>query len=485
MKVLFADTNLFLQCRDIKELPWDEITGGDDLLLLVPRAVQEEIDRLKHDGNSRRARRAKKANALIREIVLKDDTKLVLCATNPYVEVSFPPSVNLKKPPHNVLDLTRSDDRIIAEAILYKKSNPSMYVSLITHDTNPILTAKRCNLPVIVIPDDWLLEPEPDQKDKKLAALEKRLAELERNFPSITVNVVKNKDQQIQNLAVKITRYPALTDDQIDDLLNIVKAKFPMATDFTTEPKRNSALPLGHKAMIINQRYEPPTESAIKKYQEKEYPKWVQSMQKLLQDLAARLETPSRNVEISLLIANEGGVPAENLVVEFDATSGLFLKYSDDEEQTEDNEQHLLPSPPLPPKGKWVDFHNFRSILDQTSAYARIVPENHYLNLPSILRKQQRDKHTFYWKPERPPKCFPHWAYECEEFRHKVEPEEFNATIYVTPDIEIQRASVKCRVTAKNMPEPLNYVLPVVIDYETGDTLQIAMNLVDSLVHSN
>lgn len=51
MKTLFLDTNLFIQCREIT-LPWNEIVRDDSILLLIPRTVQEEIDRNKHNGNT-------------------------------------------------------------------------------------------------------------------------------------------------------------------------------------------------------------------------------------------------------------------------------------------------------------------------------------------------------------------------------------------------------------------------------------------------
>jgi len=48
MKVFFIDTNIFLQCRDLEQLPWSDMCEKDEhVQLLVPRAVQREIDRQK------------------------------------------------------------------------------------------------------------------------------------------------------------------------------------------------------------------------------------------------------------------------------------------------------------------------------------------------------------------------------------------------------------------------------------------------------
>jgi len=66
MKVIFLDTNIFIQCREIEQLPWGELFEKEKhIILVIPRTVLEEIDRFKQEGNSRRAKRARKANSFI------------------------------------------------------------------------------------------------------------------------------------------------------------------------------------------------------------------------------------------------------------------------------------------------------------------------------------------------------------------------------------------------------------------------------------
>jgi hypothetical protein len=50
---LFVDTNFFLQPKEIRLLPWSEICEETELYVMIPRAVQGEIDRLKQDGSGR------------------------------------------------------------------------------------------------------------------------------------------------------------------------------------------------------------------------------------------------------------------------------------------------------------------------------------------------------------------------------------------------------------------------------------------------
>ncbi len=113
MKVLFTDTNLFLQCKPIKQLPWEEITE-DNILLLIPRAVQDEIDNLKQSGNSRKAKRARIATSLFRQIL--EVNNIIIRQDKPHVEISFSPPVNQDNLSDYSLNLSRIDDQIVFEA---------------------------------------------------------------------------------------------------------------------------------------------------------------------------------------------------------------------------------------------------------------------------------------------------------------------------------------------------------------------------------
>lgn len=53
------DTNVILQCADLAGLTWSDITDAENVELVVASTVMQEVDRLKSDGNARRARRAR------------------------------------------------------------------------------------------------------------------------------------------------------------------------------------------------------------------------------------------------------------------------------------------------------------------------------------------------------------------------------------------------------------------------------------------
>lgn len=60
MRVLhvFADTNVFLQCKKLEELDWSVLGAYDRINVLVTHPVIREVDSLKKAGNERRAARS-------------------------------------------------------------------------------------------------------------------------------------------------------------------------------------------------------------------------------------------------------------------------------------------------------------------------------------------------------------------------------------------------------------------------------------------
>src|SRR5258708_16366660 len=125
MPIVFVDSNFFLQCKDRRALPWRDLFESQKVLLLIPRATQEEIDRIKHDGNSRRAKRARKTSTFFREMIESPYLKSVIRDSAPRVEMSFAPILKRGRAAPPTLDLTRADDRIVDDALAYAEENPN------------------------------------------------------------------------------------------------------------------------------------------------------------------------------------------------------------------------------------------------------------------------------------------------------------------------------------------------------------------------
>jgi hypothetical protein len=475
LKVFFLDTNVFLQCRDLKDLPWQEIADGEDLLLLIPRTVQEEIDRQKGDGNTRRGKRARSASSFFREIIFADNTKIALSDANPRVEISFPDTQPSSTPASGFLDLSRPDDSIINELCLYQREHESLQVQLLTHDTNPMLTCKKVGVPFQVVPDEWLLQPEPDAKDKRISELERKIKNLETTIPQIEVRILKDGND-LSPASLNIMRYTAISEADVERLVSETCRRRPMKVNFDEpeqKPKASSALAesvLSMRHLGLSGFYKKPTDDEIKEYKTVLYPKWVDSLKSFYEKLPFCLGLPSCHYEIEIELSNVGSVPAEHVVLEIEATGGLVMTNQDGMEKLLDRGSTVLPPEPEPPKGKWIK-HDFG--LNSLGSAMRIQEQM----FDSIRTAQKPDKNAFYRKNGNSGFYTKHWVYECDEFRHKVKPKVFNLILFAPPKQNLKKGAVIITVTAKNLPDPYRVTLPVTVDYTSAETVEHAEKL--------
>lgn len=461
MKTFFVDTNLFLQCKPLEELPWHEISDeAESLLLLISPTVMAEIDRLKSDGNSRRARRAKKANSLFREI-LRSKTKVIREA-GPHVEITFSPTLKSKIAKPDSLDLSRMDDKIIYEAYVYAQG--SFGVALLTHDTSPMLKAQRCNLKYCEIPDDWLLPPEPDERDKRIFNLETRVNKLEKTYPQIEMEIQDANGHSIKSLSIIVITYDTLSNQMVKELVTEVEKRSPLITEFKS-PSRN--LRSSNQPFAI---FRPPSEEKIRAYKEKEYPGWLDKVKGFYSSLDRRLEIPRRHVNTSFVLKNSGMVPAENVRIKFSALGGLLFM-PPDHEITYDIYKSF-PSPPSPPEGEWTSYAvPHEGLFPSVNKFPDWIP----------TRAENRDRNSFYWK-DRPDNYKALWVFECDEFRHQLEPECFGINLFVPRKNDFLRGTVECVVSASNLPEPFKQILPIEIKYIKGDTEKETVRLLDQVL---
>lgn len=483
MKILVLDTNVFLQCKDLKMLPWVELFAEKEhLLLLIPATVCKEIDQFKNDGNSRRARRARTANSLMKQLIESDH--LTIRDSRPAVEISFVPLPSSEYHPPGTLDQSLPDNRIIGEILKYTNDYPDQDVSLLTHDTLPLLTARRHGVPYIQVPDTWLLEPEPDARDKKIAELQEELKVLQSTRPLIEIHAEDGSGNRSERFSVQVTRYRALTKDEIDALVAEVKRLYPMK-EFpvetppgpllpreypTTIAEHISVLGTGVRALIeATKREIPPSKEAIEKYQNHEYPAWIERVKEYIGRLPMKLEGPARKVFLTLIVNNNGSVPAENTIVELSIQGEAFFvppQYGDRDEAELFNP--IFPVPPTPPvyQSPYNAFTKRNHAFDspQFRDFSRF---DNFKSLGSLL--QRPDRNDFHFKSGEPKKPRKERVFECEEFRHQMEA-HFPETVFIL-HADQKSCTVSCAVSASNLPRQVEMHVKFDITYVDGDTL--------------
>lgn len=486
MNVLVPDTNLFEQCRDVSALNWDALRLQGSVLLLVPRAVQGEIDRHKTDLNQRRAKRARNASSLFRQALRSPNGSVQLRAENPKVELSFPPA-GLQPLPGKSLDLARTDDQVVGEALAIRDLHPEAVVSVLTQDTHLQLTARHEGLPVVEIPDEWLLEPERSDSDKRIAALENRLKALETEKPVVDFFFC-DRGRRVSSVRIDVVRYERLTDPELEDLLDYAKKFAPLQKVVTTDQPPPEALKPAHPVgiedvvravhMLGGKRYVPPSQQAIDQYQNRDYPDWLARLRRKLATLDSLLEDPTRTTTVRLIARNTGNAPASMCRVEFDAFErAALMRAEPDDADNDEEDEPLIPAAPVAPKGRWTNF--FDDIgqafaAPHISRFASIAPMGHI---------KDRDAHAFYWTDSRPITPVVSLALKCDEWRHGVEPEEFKISVVaLRGDGARAGGTVRCRITAKNLPHPATINLKVDVAVSHGNTFDAAKSLLDQFL---
>lgn len=424
MQYLFVDSNLFLQCRPLQDLDWDCLVGREEVTLLVPSAVLAELDKHKSDGNSRRAQRARRALQFLASILEAPDDTVIVRMTPVKVSAQFAPEVYGDAS-------TSNDDSILFEVAEMRRTHGNQAVGLVTHDTNLKVKAKRKGLRFFPVPDEWLLAPEPDERDKRVRQLEEEVALLKRQTPIIEITLDGH-----QEIELVVPSYEPLAPGTVNRLVEAMTAKFPIKTDFslTSSERLLSAGGIGMFGL------HPPADWEIAKYQNEEYPKWERSLRGRLEQLHSSLRVRDATADIRLLIANNGTVPGEHVHVAIRVSEG-FLNV--DPEHHDKLLERLLtrpraPSPPQPRQTSLDGLGNLRGLSGFTPPYLPEIPIRHKRD--EFYRKAGNDVDT-------------EWVWECENMRHGGPPEEFPFRVGMNAQSQPSGGLMVIEVSAENLPK--------------------------------
>jgi hypothetical protein len=435
--------------------------------------VQHEIDKLKADGNGRRAKRARSTNSYFRQIILSDGEQLQVRG-NSRTEVVLTFSSHAAALSSDVaevaLDGNRPDDSILLELISYRALYPERDVALLTHDTNPLLTAKRLKIPYQVIPDEWLLTPEPDEREKEIRILKTRISEIEGSQPKLEFTFGEEGTVVPDKINAEIVVYPPLALSEIELLIQEIKAAYPMAERFEEEDVNKSnvfaspAITLT-AAQFMRGKYKPPSFEEIEKYKNEDYPGWLREVESKLAGLPDFLSEQNNKIGITLALSNIGNMPAEHVIFKIEVPNAILIAPPiDEDEEIQDWE---FKKPPSPPRGKYASVNSFLGLdafklgnIPYGAALHNLETGISPLGLP-----RNKDRNGFYWKPKRPRTPQSQWEFECEEFIHKDVPEEFRFNLLVDLGERPSSGVLALTVRAKNLAHPESIKVPLKISY--------------------
>ena len=483
----FVDTNLFLQCHPLEQLDWTPWNACEEVRLIVSSPVLREVDYRKNKGNDRAANRARATSAMFRKMLI--DGHKVVRAGNPRVVLSIEPQHAYRPELEQRLNYQERDDQLVGTLYEYSRCHEGTDVRLLTHDTTPLFTAQGLGLKGDIVPENWLLPPESTDAERELASLKSQLARLKKTEPSFSIRCMDQSNTDLENYHASFTWFEPITDDQVGELMERLKAHFPLETDFGSREPAERALKQRTGATILigmtKEVFTPATDEEIEKYREEAYPEWLDRCERILRNHHYALQHGASMLEFSFLAANVGTRPASDALITIEAQGHFQIQppSADDEDEKERGDDgkltdliaEELPRPPVAPCGRWNrtiighpgdglrTMDAFRRSLYE---YPNVVPGTVRMDAwqpPLLARPRSRDPNAFYYKPDRPSSPQSVFSLGCDQWRHDDGEEPFDGTIHVPVDQDSAEGcapvphsggqSVQVRIQTRSCPD--------------------------------
>jgi hypothetical protein len=476
--VLLPDTNVFIETKDLQQLPWDEL-ATDEITLLVCAAVRKEIDGHKTNERNRVRKRALEWNPEFKKLLRPGAPPLVLRENLPRVTLAMaPPSSG--GPAHSSLDLQDPDDQLVDATIKYRDSHLSEDVRLFTDDTGPIGKAYEIGLALIELPADWRRDPGQSEEQKQIDALTRKVKLLEENCPKPSIRFLDEWGKEIKAVQLKVRRYRSLRSDEVEALVNELKGQDPPPT---ADQLKSQEPTLIHQ-LFSRAYWRPPSDQSISKFLNEEYPAWLEQIRQLLFQLGTDLGIESSISSFRISLTNIGARPAESVKLTV-KTGGHFLLLKDGVQPASLFREPKLPTRPTPPEGTLVDpmmeALEWASSMQQVGGLTSLdqLDPTSFARTLSPLDRRERQKNAWYLEKEQSKTSFTQEkVFTCDEWRHQEDP--FEEALSLKFDYSQSTGSnniVTVILYANNMPEPVKEILKVEATIEHHDVAEYARKL--------
>jgi len=191
-KILFVDTNAFIQVKDLKDIPWRDlfpnVTAVD---LMVADAATKELYEHKTSTNERRRGRARLALALIDEASLAPEFALLLKDKPVRVRLVIFNNSRVDWSAYPNLDPNNPDHQLVAETLSFGNG-----AAVFSHDTGPLIRARIAGIEAYKPSDNWLLPAEQTDDQRRIKQLQREAKE---NRPDATEKIDRKSGATTQD----------------------------------------------------------------------------------------------------------------------------------------------------------------------------------------------------------------------------------------------------------------------------------------------
>jgi hypothetical protein len=470
-------------------VPWFDVLASNEIVLMVGRTVQKELEKKKFELRGRAQERARDYAAKLAKIVC-DESVPPLRDSNPRVELAFAPRPPKWSMPSD-LDPTWQDDQLIADALAYRATNSEKTVAILTGDSGVLATAKAHGLQVIsLVGRGWQLSPESSPLEKELEGLKRENLELKRRRPRISCEVQNADGSRVESIQLEALWFPPLVPAQIEEIIGAARLAFPEVTEFNKPVTTLADLAIERFLGQTESEVTLPTNEQIQAYRQA-YETWLSELKTFVFETQTRLEPRTVSSELYLFINNDGSEPADDVLITLESVGRFKLDWlRDHETKSKGHAQTKLESYRNPPVAPRPMRKLSTRLSTQWDAMVRgVVPPEilgQFKN-PSLGRQAKPfgefALRSADWPSERRNKKIrespTRLRHEVPELRHQVGLLKYPLQVISdTENGENQSGALKVTVSARNLSEPDNFTFPIRLSVAKGDTLTEVLRLI-------
>lgn len=305
------DTNVFVQFQAFDGVPWKEIAGYEDVVVVVLAAVIRELDKLKLEPRLRD--RVRDVLPRLEALFADGDTATLQDGTPARLEHG----VGIQKiMEEHGLESRLGDDRILAAVLRLKEAGAEVVV--VSDDTAVRLRARGLGVAVRAVPDKYR-RPSADPLQAENAKLRRELDEFRTAAPRLEVQFSEG-----------------------GSLLRLARSKSPSrARSRLHDALRLHPLALENLPILYEMELEKPTQAEVDAYNDR-LEAFRPTYEKYVAERDAFENFPHQSIAFELSIRNAGGKPAEGVK--------LLLQLPDDVTVVDEDDVPKEPANPVGPK---------------------------------------------------------------------------------------------------------------------------------------
>lgn len=212
-KRAYPDANVALHYRPFDEIDWCSLLDATEVVLVLTAVFLREVEQQKDRGRGGVQKRARRVSSWLSALrksgrwEIRPGVKLVVAPSEPDADLDFAK--------HGLVP-TVSDDRLLACILRDRVMLPDVDVACVTADGPLIFKADAQSIPVVEPREADRLVDEPDDQERELRELRKKLAAVESARPALELRWSDGKPHAEVPLAV----VEPLSDEDIDNYLD-------------------------------------------------------------------------------------------------------------------------------------------------------------------------------------------------------------------------------------------------------------------------